>query len=127
MRGDELRLFNHHGQLECRRIAVYVGSLLNCSLKIEIIVADNASADNSLVALVVLPNVKVIDSANIAVSKSRLHSQPGALINRFKIMRKGQQVGRSAACWSICKNFRPYQSTQSWSTMPDLISSPSRD
>jgi len=89
-----------------------VDSLLNCPLKIEIIVVDNASADNSLDALAGLPNVKIVqNTANLgfaaACNQGVGHSsapillflnpdctfKPGALINLFEIMSKGQQVG----------------------------------
>lgn len=89
-----------------------VDSLLRCPLKIEIIVVDNGSHDNSLAALEGLPNVQIIrNDANLgfaaACNRGVKESsspillflnpdctvKPDALVNLLAIMRKGQQVG----------------------------------
>ena len=89
-----------------------VDSLLSCPLNIEIIVVDNASEDDSLNAVVGLPNVQIIRNianlgfatgCNVGVKRSTAPIllflnpdctfEPDALVKLLGIMRKGEQVG----------------------------------
>lgn len=89
-----------------------VDSLLNGPIKLEIIVVDNASEDDSVSTVVGLPHVTVIKNSsnlgfaaacNLGVKNSSApvllflnpdcKFKPGALTNLLNIMRRGQQVG----------------------------------
>jgi len=89
-----------------------IDSLLACPLEKEIIVVDNASEDDSLLALAGIPGIQIVrNTANLgfaaACNQGVKYSsapllcflnpdcafKPGALANLVEIMRKGQQVG----------------------------------
>ncbi|WP_105531405.1 glycosyltransferase family 2 protein [Solimicrobium silvestre] len=89
-----------------------VNSLLNCPLKIEIIIVDNASSDQSLNALVGLPNVHLIKNVtnlgfaaacNQGTNKATApillflnpdcSFKPGALVSLLETMCKDAEVG----------------------------------